>query len=130
MQQGREDRSLGELFSQLTREVTTLARQEVALAKTEMSQKAAEAGKDVGFLAIGGAVAYAGFLAILAAVVILLANVVDWWLSALIVGLVVAVVGYILIQRGRQNLANLSPKPEQTIETLQEDREFVKEQFR
>jgi hypothetical protein len=130
MQQSREDRSLGELFGQLTRDISALARQEVTLAKTEMSQKAAQAGKDVGFLAVGGAVAYAGFLAILAAIVIVLASFLPWWLSALIVGVVVAGIGYFLIQKGRENLSNLNPAPEQTIETLKEDREWAKEQMR
>ena len=130
MQQSREDRSLGELFGQLTRDITTLARQEITLAKTEMSQKASQAGKDVGYLAVGGAIAYAGFLGILAAIVIVLATFLPWWLSALIVGVVVAGVGYLMIQRGRQNLTNLDPAPHQTVETLKEDREWVKEQMR
>lgn len=130
MQQSRDDRSLGELFGQLTRDISTLARQEITLAKTEMSQKASEAGKDVGYLAVGGAIAYAGFLAILAAIVIILATFLPWWLSALIVGIVVAIVGFIMIQRGRENLSNLNPAPEQTIETLKEDREWAKEQMR
>ena len=73
--QGRDDRSLGELFSELAQETTTLVRHEVNLAKTEMSEKASRAGKHVGFLAAGGAVAYAGLLAVLAAVIILLNDV-------------------------------------------------------
>jgi len=130
MQQSREDRSLGELFGQLTRDITSLARQEITLAKTEMSEKASQAGKDVGYLAVGGAIAYAGFLGILAAIVIILATFLPWWLSALIVGVVVAAVGFFMIQRGRQNLANLDPAPRETVETLKEDREWVKEQMR
>ena len=50
----RDDRSLGELFSELTQETRTLVRQEVDLAKSEMSQKASRLGKDIGFLAAGG----------------------------------------------------------------------------
>ena len=50
------DRSLGDLFAELTHETTTLVRQEVTLAKAELSHKAAEVGKDVGFLAAGGLV--------------------------------------------------------------------------
>lgn len=52
--QGRDDRSIGELFAELAQESATLVRQEVQLAKTEMSQKASRVGKDVGFLAAGG----------------------------------------------------------------------------
>ena len=60
---GRDERSLGELFGDLIQELTTLVRQEIALARTELGQKAAQVGRNVGFLALGGAVAYAGFLA-------------------------------------------------------------------
>lgn len=130
MQPSRDDRSLGDLFAELSREVTLLARQEVALAKAEMSQKATQVGKDVGYLAVGGAIAYAGFLAILAAIVIILASFMPWWLAAFIVGAVVAGAGFFMIQRGRENLSQLNPAPEQTIETLKEDREWAKEQLR
>ncbi len=75
MQTSRDDRSLGELFKDLSHETSTLVRQEVALAKTELTQTATEVGKDVAFLAVGGAVAYAGLLAILAAIILALALV-------------------------------------------------------
>jgi Flp pilus assembly protein TadB len=128
MQQARDDRSLGELFSELSRQTSTLFRQEFALAKTEMSQKASKAGKDVASIAVGGAVAYAGFLAIVAGVILLLAEVVDWWLSALIVGVAVGLIGYLLIQRGLAALKSESIAPKQTIESLKEDAEWAKQQ--
>jgi uncharacterized membrane protein len=128
MQQGTDNRSLGELFSELSRQTSTLVRQEVNLAKTEMSQKASKVGKDVAAIAVGGAVAYAGFLAIGAAVILLLAEVMVWWLSALIVGLVVGIVGYMLIQRGLEALKHEDLAPRQTIETLKEDAEWAKQQ--
>ena len=78
--------SLGELVKQLAQDSAMLVRQEVALAKTEMSQKAAQVGKDVGFLAAGGALAYAGLLAILAGVIAVLGLVIPIWLAALLVG--------------------------------------------
>ena len=131
MQASKDDRSLGELFAELAREMTTLVSQEVQLAKTEMSQKASRMAKDIGFLVVGGAVVYAGFLAIMAAVIILLAAAgVPWWLSALLVGLVVAGVGYFLIQKGRQALAREDLTPRQTVETLKEDTQWAKEQIR
>jgi len=126
----KEDRSLGELFGDLSRETTALVRHEVDLAKTELTRKGAKVGKDVGFLAIGGAVAYAGFLAILAALIILLANFVVWWLSALLVGIVVAAVGGFLIQRGLTALKREDLAPRQTIQTIKEDTEWAKEQMR
>ncbi len=126
--QGRDDRSLGELFTELAQETSTLVRQEVNLAKTEMSQKASTAGRHAGVLAAGGALAYAGLLAILAAVIVLLDNVMPLWLSTLLVGLVVAVVGYLLIRRGLDALKREDFAPRETIETLKEDQRWAKDQ--
>lgn len=128
MQRQEDTRSLGELFSELANETTMLVRQEIQLARTEMTQKATEAGKDVGMIGAGGALAYAGLLALIAALIIGLGELIPLWLSALIVGLVVVGVGYMLIQRGLTALKQIDPKPQQTIQTLQEDKEWVKEQ--
>jgi putative superfamily III holin-X len=128
MQQSRDDRTLGELFSELAQETSALVRQEVNLAKTEMGQKASRAGRHVGVLAAGGAVAYAGLLAILAAVIVLLDNVMPLWLSALLVGLVVAVLGYILVRRALNALKREDFAPRETMQTLKEDQQWAKEQ--
>jgi len=131
MSQNRDDLSLGELFGELARETSTLVRQEVALARTELSQKAGAIGKDLGFLAVGGAIAYAGLLAIIAAVIIALATIgLPWWLSALLVGLVVAGIGFFLVQRGLGAIRQEGLAPRQTLDTLKEDAEWVKEQAR
>jgi len=123
-----EERSLGDLFAELSRETTTLVRQEVALAKTELSTKASKVGKDVAFIGAGAAVAYAGFLAILAAIIIILAALIPWWLSALLVGVVVAGVGYFLIQTGLQALRRAELAPHETIETLKDSAQWAREQ--
>jgi hypothetical protein len=129
MQASKEDRSLGELFSELSRETTTLVRQEVELAKTELSAKATEVGKDIGFLAVGGAIAYAGLLVILAALAIFLGDVLDnYGLGALIVGLIVAAIGAFLVNKGLNDLKQANLKPEQTIESLKEDKEWIQQQ--
>jgi hypothetical protein len=128
MQQSRDDRTLGELFSELAQETSALVRQEVTLAKTEMGQKASRAGRHVGVLAAGGAVAYAGLLAILAAVIVLLDNVMPLWLSALLVGIVVAVVGYILVRRALDALKREDFAPRETMQTLKEDQQWAKDQ--
>ena len=128
MQGKGDDRSLGELFSELSQETTTLIRQEVNLAKTEMSQKASRVGKDVGFMAAGGAVAYAGLLAILAGVIALLALVIPLWLSALLVGVVVAGLGYFLVRKGLDALKQEDLAPRDTIQTLKEDKQWAKDQ--
>src|SRR6476660_9567913 len=97
----QDNRSLGELFSALAADTGTLVRQEVELAKTEMTQKATRVGKDIGFLVAGGAVAYAGFLALIAAIAIGLGQLgVPWWLAALLVALVVGGIGGVLVMQG------------------------------
>ncbi|HET6260979.1 MAG TPA: phage holin family protein, partial [Chloroflexia bacterium] len=122
----KDDRSLGELFSELAQDTSTLVRQEMTLAKTEMSQKASRLGKDVGFLAAGGAVAYAGLLAVLAGIIVLLGQVIPMWLSALLLGLVVAGVGYFLVRKGLDALKREDLAPRQTIETIKEDGQWAK----
>jgi L-asparagine transporter-like permease len=127
MQHKTDDRSLGDLFADLSRETTTLVRQEINLAKTEMTQKATRAGKEAGFLVAGGAVVYAGVLAILAAIILALGQAgVPWWLSALIVGAVVVGIGYVLIRRGLDNLKHEDMTPRQTMDTIKGDIDAIK----
>src|SRR5687768_17089935 len=128
-QGAKADRSLGELFGELTRELTTLVRQEMKLATTEMSQKASTVGKNVAYLAVGGLVAYAGLLAIVAAAILALGNFIPLWLSALLAGLVVALIGYVLVQQGMTALKQADLTPRQTVETLKEDAEWAKQQM-
>jgi hypothetical protein len=130
MQQSRDDRSLGELFGDLMQQTGTLVRQEMKLATTELSDKASRVGKDIGSLAVGGAVAYAGFLAMIAAIIVGLGQLgLTWWLSALIVGVVVAAIGGFMVQKGLTALKHQNMAPQQTIATLKEDQAWVKEQI-
>lgn len=130
MAQGRDDASLGELFSRLAEETSSLVRQEVRLAKAELRESAQQVGRSIASLLIGGAVAYAGFLAILAAIIVGLGQLgLPWWLAALIVGIVVAAIGYVLISRARTGLQASNLMPDRTIESLKEDREWAKEQI-
>ncbi len=124
----KEERSLGDLFSELASETSTLVRQEVALAQTELTQKATSVGKNVGFLVVGGAVGYAALLAILAAAIIGLANFLPWWAAALIVGVAVGIVAFLLISPALKALKETSLTPNQTVETLKEDAEWLKNQ--
>jgi hypothetical protein len=131
MQTSKEERSLGELFADLARESSTLIRQEVGLAKVELTEKASRLGKDLGFLAIGGAVAYAGFLGIMAGVIIVLAAAgLPWWLAALLVGLALAGGGYLLVQRGLTEMRREDLAPRQTMESLRENTQWAKEQVK
>lgn len=126
-----EERSLGELFGELAREVTTLVRQEVRLAKVELSGKATNVGRSIASLAIGAAVLYAGILALIAALILGLAALgLDLWLSALIVGGGVTAIGAVLVWRGVETLRETDPMPKQTVETVRENIEWAKEQTR
>jgi MFS family permease len=128
----RDNKSLGELFADLTREIVTLVRQEAALARTEMTEKASRIGKNVGFLVAGGAVAYAGLLALIAAIIITLAQNTEltWWGSAFLVGAVVAGLGGFLVWKGVEALKHLDLAPRATIETLKEDQQWFHGQAR
>jgi hypothetical protein len=119
---GRQDeRSLGELFAELSRETGVLIRKEMELATTEMTAKAKVAGTHAATVAAGGALAHAGLLVLLAALVIGLAQLgIEPWLSALIVALLTAGVGYALIRSGLTNLRQTNVAPIQTIQSIKE----------
>lgn len=119
----RNERSLGELFRELGQELADLVRKEAALAKAEMSQKLSHVLKDVGMIAAGGAVAYAGFLVLCAAVVVLLVEGgLALWASALLVAVAVGLAGALLIWKGLDSLKKEDLAPRQTLETLKEER--------
>ena len=124
-----EDRPLGELLSDLVNETTTLVRSEVALAKVELTQKATKVGTNIGSLVIGGAIGYAALLAICAAVILLLDRVMPAWLAALIVGVIVGAVAWMLIGKAISSLRNIDLKPQETVESLKEDAQWIKDQI-
>ena len=127
----RDDgRTLGEIISDLTTQFSTLIREEIELAKTEISQNLSRAMKDVVSLAIGGFIAYAGFLVLLLAAAWGLALLMPLWVAGLIVGGVVLIIGAIMVMGGIQDLRKHSLMPRQTIESLKEDRDWAKEQIK
>jgi len=116
-----DERSLGDLFAELSRETSTLIRKEVELATTEMTAKLKHAGTQSGIAAAGGALVHAGLLVLLAALVILLAQLgVTPWLSALIVAVAVMATGYAIASGALSKLRKTSYTPTQTMETLKE----------
>lgn len=124
----RNGRTLGQLFTKLTREIQALIRQELQLATTEASEKASVAGRNVGFMAAGGFVAYAGFLALVIALGILLGNVMPVWLGFAITGVVVLIAGYALLQKGISGLRSTDFSLDRTAQTLQEDKLWMKQE--
>jgi hypothetical protein len=121
------ERTFNELLTDLSWEVRDLLRQEMLLAKNEMTAKLTRAAGDMKSAAIGGAVLHAGFFAIVAAVVLLLGNVVSYWLSALIVGAAACFIGYYMVKKGVRDMRKIDIMPAETISTLREDEKWLKE---
>ncbi len=129
MQERQDERSLPELFGELAGELSVLVRQEIELAKTEVTQKARNVVKDIGFLVAGGVLAFAGLLVLLVALAVGLGQLgVPWWLAFLLVAVVVLAVGAFLARHGLKQLKQQDLTPTRTIESLKEDKEWAKAQ--
>lgn len=126
----RDDMSLGTLIAELGRQSTALFRQEIQLARTEVGQKLSQAGSGAAELAVGGLVAFLGIQCLLAALIIGLANWMEWWIAALAVGVLVLLVGSGLIMAGLNNLRTKNLLPRRTLESLKQDQDWAKEQTR
>lgn len=112
--------SVGELISDVSRDISTLMRQELELAKAELKTEASKTGKAVGMF--GGA-GFAGYLVVLFLSLALwagLSNAMDAGWAALIVALVWTVIGGVLYAAGRGRMRAVNPKPERTVETVRE----------
>jgi drug/metabolite transporter (DMT)-like permease len=121
MTERKDERSLGELLAELSRETAQLVRKEVDLATTEMTAKAGHAAAGAGVAAAGGALVHAGLLVLLAAIVLGLAQIgIAPWLSALLVAVVTMIAGYLLTNEGVGRVKRTRLAPTQTIETLKE----------
>jgi len=129
-----QERSLGELLRDLSTETGDLLRKEVELAKTEMTEKAARAGRDVGAIALGGGMALVGSLALLYAAIAGLTALLDTflplgvaiWLAPLIIGGVLVFLGYGRISKSLADLKSTSLAPRQTTQSLQENTQWLK----
>jgi hypothetical protein len=126
------EESIGELLKDLSNETSTLVRQELALARAELTQKGKAAGKGAGMLAAAGVVALLMLGALTACFVALLGTAVTHlWLAALIVTVAYALIAAVLALAGRTALKNaVPPAPEETIESVKEDIEWAKTQAR
>jgi len=124
-----QEPSLGELFSDLARETGTLVRQEVQLAKTEMTVTAKEAGKDATLIGVGAVVGLVALLALVAGVILALGQFIPLWLSAMFVAALLGIAAYLLVQKGRERLKFVSPVPRETAQTLKEDKQWATRQF-
>jgi hypothetical protein len=129
----REDRSLSSLVSDLTRETSELMRKEVELGKAEISDKITQVQHSMIALAIGAALILVGLFYVLDAVVYGLAELLppdlSPWLSALVVGVIVAIVGYVLLKKGQHDLEPENLVPTRTTESLQKDKQMLEEKI-
>ena len=124
-----DDRSLGDLLAQLSRDTAQLVRKEMELATTEMTAKAKKAGLQAGIAAMGGALAHAGLLTFVAAVVLGLSQLgVSPWLSALIVSLLAMGIGYMFVNRGMDGLRATDITPTRAMESIKEDSRWTTRQ--
>ena len=125
----RQERSIGELFGQLTQDMTLLVRQEVQLARPEMTEKLSKLTTNLISVGAGGFVAYLGGLALMAALILAirdLANISLAW-SALIVGGILAIIGYVMLQRGMKELKQVELAPRRSVENIKDDVQSIKD---
>lgn len=122
---------LGDLLKQLAQDSATLVRQEVALAKAEMQHNLKAALRDAAMAAVGGVVAVLGLLVLLVAVIVGLSDALDEpWLGPLIVGILFLIVGGILAKKSLDKLKGDSLTPDQTMETLKEDKQWLQSEIK
>ena len=121
------ERSIGDLFGKLSNELSTLIRQEMELARAELTEKGKQAGKGAGLFGGAATVALLGAGAITAGIVLLLALLIADWLAAIIVGLVYVGIAAVLGLKGRDEIQQATPPvPEQTVDTVKEDVQWAK----
>ena len=125
------DQSTGELFKQLSEQTSTLVRQEVDLAKAELTEKGKQAGVGAGMFGAAGLLGVLGVAVITTAVILLLDNAVADWVAAAIVGAVYLTAAGVVALMGRDRVREATPlAPEQTVETVKEDVQWAKHQAR
>jgi len=125
---GGAGRPVAALLSDLAGETSTLVRQEIALFKAELSGKLTRIGVGTGALAVGGVIAFSGWLALLAAAILGLSHVLAPWLSALIIGVVVIALGAGLALFGKSRLKADALLPRRTLNSLREDGAWIRDQ--
>jgi hypothetical protein len=127
-----EERSISELFGQLSQDMALLFRQEIQLARAEMSAKISRLTTNLISVLAGGFVAYVGALAVVAALILALHELADIspWASALIVGAVFAIAGYTMLNRGLNELRRVDLAPRRTVENIKEDVQAIKDDVR
>ncbi len=122
------DRSIAELLRQLSDQTSTLVRQELDLAKAELTVKAKQAGKGAGMFGGAGVLGLYGVGALTACVILALSTAVAGWLAALIVAVVYCAIAGVLALTGKNKVQEgVPPVPERTMESVKEDVQWTKQ---
>lgn len=132
-----DNRSIVDLLKELSSESSTLVRKEVELAKAEITEKAQILGRNAAYIGVGAFIALVGAIALLWALIYGLTTFLDqfmdrehaMWVAPLIVGVVIAGIGYTIIQKGLHTLRCATLTPDQTTQTLREDKQWLKEKL-
>lgn len=119
-----DDQSIGGLLKQLGREIPSLMTKELALLKAEAKDSIRTTKEGVAAVSTGGAVMMAGLVILLLAAVYALSNVLAPWASALIVGVVAMVIGFMMVKAGQKKFEQ-DMKPQHTINSLQKDKNAI-----
>jgi xanthine/uracil permease len=120
------DASVVGLLRQLTREVPSLFTKELALAKAELLSSLTTLKAGIAGVAGGAIVLLAGFIILLMSVVYGLSMVMAPWLAALIVGVVVMIIGFAMLQSGKKQFEPSHLKPDRTLDALNKDQEALR----
>lgn len=123
----RPEKSFGALFAELAGQSAGLVRDEIALVRHEIKEKVTHTRTAAIFLSLGGLLCLMALMTFTAAVILALAPFVGAWQAALIVGGIFLLLGGIILFMGKSRLSASTLKPEQTIETLEENKEWLKE---
>lgn len=133
-----DGRSIGDLLRELSLEGRTLVRQEVELAKTELAEKVSVYSRNTATMAVGGALLLVALMAVGTAVIYGLIVLFDQflpfevavWLGPLVFGAIIGLVGWSMIKKGREQMANEGLMPQRTVATLREDKDWLKSKVR
>ena len=132
-----DNRSITDLIRELRDESTVLLREEIALAKTEINEKVSRVTSSTALLITGAAVAHLGLIFLLLAASAGLERFYDsmglWfhgdWVAPLVVGLIVGIIGTVMLSSAKKKLSHTSLVPKRTMETLRDDKNWVKEKM-
>lgn len=125
-----EGKGIGDLLRDLSRDTSLLVRQEVELFKAEMNARIEKAQRTGAVLGVGASITWFGCMALTAAIILGLAEVMDGWVAALLVGLAYVLAGGIALAIGKKRLNEQEMAPQETMSSVKKDIRAVQEAAR